>query len=177
MSAINMNSILNKARSYINSKSGQARINSTLKEAMIKGRTPSGKIVHTPEEAASKFIEVLRNSISSAGLSAGAIEAISDISHGSAHKIKDNTYIIDVYFAGDMSRPSLDEARYGSITDIADLFNNGVDHTMKPVYGFWHGKEIWSRTVIPGTHFIEQAVSDFMSNYASEYNVINISTE
>ena len=107
----------------------------------------------------------------------GAIEAISDISHGSAHMIGDNIYLIDVFFVGDMSRPSLDESKYGSINDIVALFNNGVDHTMRPVHGLWHGKETWSRTVTPGTHFIEQAVSDFMGNYASEYNVINISVE
>lgn len=110
-------------------------------------------------------------------MSEGAIDAVSNIEHGSAHSVGHNTYIIGVYFVGDMTRPSLDEAKYGGINDIVALFNNGVDHTMRPVHGLWHGKETWSRTVIPGTHFIEQAVTDFMGNYASEYNVTNISVE
>lgn len=178
MASINMNSILAKSKAHMGSASGQAKVDDIVNKVMLGSiRLESGGTTHTPEEAASKFIEVLRNSISSAGLSAGAIEAISDISHGSAHMIGDNIYLIDVFFVGDMSRPSLDESKYGSINDIVALFNNGVDHTMRPVHGLWHGKETWSRTVIPGTHFIEQAVSDFMGNYASEYNVINISVE
>ena len=46
---------------------------------------------------------------------------------------------------------------------------------MRPVHGMWHGHETWSRTVIPGAHFVDNAVSSFMGNYASEYNVIDIS--
>lgn len=178
MSVINMDSILSKAKTHMNSSTGQTKVNNIVSKVMLgKIRLQSQNITHTPEEAAAKFINVLRNSIGSSGLSEGAIDAISNIEHGSAHKIGENTYIIDVYFAGDMSRPSLDEATYGGINDLVALFNNGVDHTMRPVHGTWHGKEVWSKTVIPGTHFIEQAVTDFMGNYSSEYNVINISIE
>lgn len=163
----------------MNSSAGQAKTNEIVQKALLGNiRLQSGGSVHTPEEAASKFIEVLRHSIESSGLSEGAISAVSDIEHGSAHRIGDgNTYIIGVYFVGDLSRPSLDEAKYGGINDIVDLFNYGVDHKMRPVQGLWHGEEIWSRTVIPGTHFIEQAITDFMGNYASEYNVTDISIE
>lgn len=178
MASINMESILAKAKAHMGSSAGQSKVDNVVSKVMLGNiRLQSGGTAHTPEEAASKFIEVLRNSINSAGLSEGAIGAVSNIEHGSAHSIGHNTYIISVYFVGDMTRPSLDEAKYGGINDIVALFNNGVDHTMRPVHGLWHGKETWSRTVIPGTHFIEQAVSDFMGNYASEYNVINISVE
>ncbi|MDE6150100.1 MAG: hypothetical protein K2F81_08425 [Ruminococcus sp.] len=178
MASINMKSILAKAQSHMESKVGQSKVDNVISKVMLGNiRLQSRGTAHTPEEAASKFIEVLRNSINSAGLSEGAIGAVSNIEHGSAHSIGHNTYIIGVYFVGDMARPSLDEAKYGGINDIVALFNNGVDHTMRPVHGLWHGKETWSRTVIPGTHFIEQAVSDFMGNYASEYNVTSISVE
>lgn len=173
-----MESILAKAKSHMGSNSGQNKVNNVVQKVMLGNiRLQSGGSAHTPEEAASKFIEVLRSSISSAGMSEGAIEAVSNIEHGSAHSIGNNAYIVSVYFVGDMNRPSLDESKYGGINDIVALFNNGVDHTMRPVHGLWHGKETWSRTVIPGTHFIEQAVTDFMGNYASEYNVTNISVE
>lgn len=178
MASINMDSILAKAKAHMGSSTGQNKIDNVISKVMLGNiRLQSGGTAHTPEEAASKFIEVLRSSINSAGLSEGAIGAVSNIEHGSAHSIGHNTYIIGVYFVGDMTRPSLDEAKYGGINDIVALFNNGVDHTMRPVHGLWHGKETWSRTVIPGTHFIEQAVTDFMGNYASEYNVTSISVE
>lgn len=178
MAYINMESILAKAKAHMKSNVGQSKVDSVVSKIMLGNiRLQSGGTNHTPEEAATKFIEVLRDSISSAGLSEGAIRAVSNIEHSSAHSIGHNTYIIGVYFVGDMSRPSLDEAMYGGINDIVALFNNGVDHTMRPVHGLWHGKETWSKTVIPGTHFIEQAVTDFMGNYAYEYNVINISVE
>ncbi len=178
MASINMDSILAKAKAHMGSSAGQSKVNTVVSKVMLGNiRLQSGGTAHTPEEAASKFIEVLRGSINSAGLSEGAIGAVSNIEHGSAHSIGNNTYIIGVYFVGDMTRPSLDESNYGGINDIVALFNNGVDHTMRPVHGLWHGRETWSRTVIPGTHFIEQAVADFMGNYASEYNVINISVE
>lgn len=178
MASINMASILAKSKAYVQSDAGQSKVNNVVNKVMLGNiRLQSGGNTHTPEEVAAKFIEVLRNSIDSAGLSDGAIGAMSNIEHSSAHSIGHNTYIISVYFVGDMTRPSLDEAKYGGIDDIVALFNNGVDHRMRPVHGEWRGHETWSKTVIPGTHFIEQAVTDFMGNYASEYNVTDISIE
>lgn len=174
--SIDMASILKKAEAYVESPKGKQ------KTAQITSDALSGKItlessgnLHTPEEAADKFIGVLRDSIKSSDLSPNAIEAISEINHTSASKIGDNTYVISVYFSGDLSRPSLDPSRFGDgIGDIVELLNNGVDHTMRPVFGVWHGKETWSMTKILGAHFIEQAISDFMGNYSSEYNVTDI---
>lgn len=179
MASINMTSILSKAGGYMNSTKGKNKTDTIISKAMLGSvKLTSSGSVHTPEEAASKFIEVLRRTIESCGLSANAIEAISQIEATAPTQIGDtNTFLIRVYFAGDLSRPSLDEATYGGISDIVALFNNGIDHTMRPVHGVWHGQDYWSRTTIPGTHFIEQAISDFQGNYAHEYNVIDISTE
>lgn len=175
MSSINMSSILAKAQACMNTSKKKAEIRQIVNKVMLGQLTlQSGNGTHTPEEAAEKFIDVLYHEIESSGLSYNAISAISNIQHGTAHQYGDNTYIIPVYFVGDLSRPSLNEARYGSINDIAELFNYGVDHTMRPVHGEWHGKETWSRTVIPGTHFMESAVRDFLGNYGSEYNVVDI---
>lgn len=130
-----------------------------------------GKGVHTPEEAADKFISVLRSTIISSGLSANAVNAVSELDCSSPVSLGDGKYEITVYFSGDLFRPSLHE---GGIDDIVLLLNNGVSHEMKPVYGTWHGERIRSRTVISGAHFIEQAVSDFMGNYSAEYGVTKI---
>lgn len=171
----NESSIRSKCATSMKSAAVQSQMKTAGARAIRAGVGGKNGTVHTPEEAAAKFIEVLRSTIASSGLSAGAMGAVSEIDHTSAVPIgNDGTYSITVYFSGDASRPSLDEARYGGIDDIVLLFNNGVDHTMRPVHGYWHGEEVWSRTTIPGAHFIEQAVSDFMGNYATEYNVISI---
>lgn len=176
MSYIDIDSVLSKVKKYIGSSEGIKRSNDVVKRVMLgQIKLSSGQSIHTPEEAADKFISVLRQAIISSGLSANAITAVSDIDHTNAYSFGNNKYAIFVYFSGDMYRPSLNEAKYGGVDDIVMLLNDGVDHRMRPVKGTWHEQEIWSRTVIPGAHFIEQAVSDFMGNYATEYNVSNIS--
>ena len=173
MSTVNKNSISSKLKTYMNSSNGRNKIAETVEETT---RFQNGETIHTPEETALKFITVLKKSINSSGLSENAIKAISDIKYQLLYKTNNHAFVIRIYFSGDMSRPSLDKETYGNINDIAVLFNNGVDHVMNPVKGMWHGKETWSRTVIPGAHFIEQAITDFINNYASEYNVVDIAT-
>lgn len=175
MASINMDSILAKARVCMDTSEKKAQVNNIVNKVILgQIKLETSKNTHTPEDAASKFIEVLRGEINSSGLSVEAIDAISNLDYGAVHRVGENAYVISVYFVGDLSRPSLDESRYGSINDLATLFNNGVDHKMKAVHGKWHGRETWSKTVIPGTHFMEQAVQDFMSNYATDYNVTDI---
>lgn len=171
---LNMDSILAKAKAAI-APGGKAheRYEATVRKIMLGSiKLKSGASVHTPEEAAAKFIEVLKNSINSSGLSANAQAAISSLAATAPQALGDNTYRIGVYFNGNLSRPSLDEARYGGISDLAELFNNGMT-ARASVYGSWHGQNIWSRTVIPGAGFMEAAVADFLGNYAAEYNVIS----
>jgi hypothetical protein len=170
-----MSSILAKAQSYMGSGDGKQLTNSLICKVMLGLHAMKGTSPNLPEEAAKKFIEVLQNEINSCGLSAGAIDAISNLEHTATQRTGENTYVIGVYFAGNLSRPSLDEAKYGGINNLAALFNNGVDHTMHPIQGEWHGSEIWSRTTIPGTHFVDSAIRNFMSSYASKYNVTDIS--
>lgn len=171
----NETSIKSKCAAAMKGDSVRTRMKAAGTKAISTGVGGKNGAVYTPEEAAAKFIEVLQSTIAGSGLSTGAVDAVSNIDHTPASQIGDSgAYGVTVYFSGDASRPSLDEAKYGEIDDIVLLFNNGVDHTMRPVHGYWHGREVWSRTVIPGAHFIEQAVSDFMRNYAVEYNVVSI---
>ena len=178
MASINMASILAKAQGYLDSKDGKARMDNIAQKVMLgQISLQSGGNFHTPEEAAAKFIEVLRNSISSSGISSDAASAISELGCSSPRHIGNNIYEVDIYFEGNLSRPSLQEGIYGSIGNLAALLNNGVDHTMKPVAGEWHGQRIRSRTVIPGVHFVQNAVSNFMGNYGQDYNVIDIQVD
>lgn len=163
----NKNSITAKLSRWASSSVGKEAIKRSGRVKILTG----GSGVHSPDEAAYKFISVLRSTIVSSGLSANAISAVSEIDYSSPVPLSDGKYEITVYFSGNPYRQSLHE---GGIDDIVLLLNNGVDHEMKPVYGTWHGERIRSRTVISGAHFIEQAVSDFMGNYASEYGVVSI---
>lgn len=175
MTSVNMSSIITKAKTCINTPKKQNEIRKIIDNVMFgQIRLEVNNNIHTPEDAAEKFIEVLHNEINSSGLSTEAAAAISNLKYGSAQKIGRNTYIIGVYFANDMSRPSLDEATYGGIDDLAALLNNGVDHIMNPVHGLWHGHKTESKTEIKGTHFMELARRKFMCNYASDYNVTDI---
>lgn len=166
-------SILRKAQAYMNTPKMQKRIQEK-KDAIMLGIAPAGRGVHTPEDAAFKFMDVLIREINSSGLSENAKAAISSLDCTKATKLGDGTYLITVYFDKDLSRPSLAPKTFGEIDDLAELFNDGVDHVMNQVHGEWHGEEAWSRTSIPGVHFMEQAIIDFMGNYASEYNVISV---
>lgn len=170
--SINMDAILAKAKNYVNGE-GRERVKEIVNKAMLGTIKLESGNVHTPEEAATKFIEVMQNAISSSGLSANAQAAISSLAFTAPTKLPDGTYQIGVYFDGNMSRPSLDEARYGGITQLPELFNNGMT-AQHSVHGIWHGKETWSRRVIPRTEFMEQAVNDFLGNYAAEYNVLSV---
>lgn len=166
---------MSKAKACMNSPKKKQEVRKII-DGVISGRIVIENMsgTRTPARAAEKFIEVLKDTINSSGLSAGAASAISELSHGDPVETGEFTYKIKVYFSGDLHRPSLDPGTYGGIDDLAELFDVGVDHHMQPVHGQWHGHETWSRTVILGAHFIEQAVSTFMGSYAAEYHVKNI---
>lgn len=181
MPSINIESIKKKAAEYMKTPKMQREVQNKVDKYMLgeisisfgrdRGAPPP------PSLAAAKFIEVLQNEICSSGLSKDAIDAVSNLSHGSAYRSGVNKYIIPIYFTGELSRPSLDPERYGGINNIVALLNSGVDHKMHAVHGEWHGVETWSKTVIPGAHFIENAIRNFMSNYSTEYGVIDIDVD
>lgn len=177
--SFNKEAVKAKLKASLNSPEGKKKIAMAGENAI---RTKSGIIsgldsAHTPEEAAQKFLEVLQSSIRSSGLSAGVIDAVSNWkAPGSSTRLGDGHYAISVNFAGEEFRFSLDMQKYGGISNIVSLYDSGAKNggTMRPVHGEWHGKETWSRTVIPGAHFIDSAINEFMANYASKYNVTGI---
>ena len=183
MAGINWDSILAKANASLKLPHNVKKIEGILDLIITTGKFPTGGGVtgigngsfHTPDEVANKFVEVLEQTISSSGLSSKAITAISNFDHSAPYGVGGGKYTITVYFRGDLSRESLGPQKYPEgIDNLAELLNDGVDHTMKRVWGTWHGEHYGSRTVIPGAHFMEEAVNTFMSSYAKEYGVIDI---
>lgn len=171
---LNTASILGKVNKYLGSSVGKKKINESAKLIMSGSLPHSGKgSVHTPEEAAEKLCSCLRNAANSSGLSAGQAEAVSGWEYGSPVDLGNGTWAITVSPGGATERESLVPEKYGGV-DIYSLLDKGVDHTMKQVWGEWHGNYTGSRTVIPGSHFIDQGISDFEGNYGTEYGVISI---
>ena len=143
------------------------------------------KAPKTPEEAASKFIEVLHKSIegrigqdyANGELSELAYNALYALDYGKPYKVGDS-YYIDIYFDSDLHRDSIVPERYDGIDNIAALLNNGY-RAHDVVFGIWekHNGDsayIMSLPFRDGAHFVEQAIDDFMGNYGSEYNVWKI---
>lgn len=164
-------SAMAKVLAKANEKSGKV-----VRNAVLNGGTLTA--AYTPQEAADKFIEVLHSSIESSGLTAEAMNAISDIEASAPVEIAPNVYSIDINFAGDMSRQSLapEYPKFkDGISNIAKLLNHGVDKQMNPVYGIWPGHgHTMSKTIIKGAHFVESAVNQFMADYGQTYHVVDI---
>lgn len=173
MAGVNMDALVGRFQRFLNTPAGIERRKQVAGDAYKAGESMNG--MHTPEEAADKFIEVLHKTIMSSGLSANAAEAIgNDWDYGTVEDLGDGKFKIVVFFTGDPHRESLYPEKYDDgITDIAELLNYGTGK-MKAVWGVWHGEDIVSRTLIPGLHFMETAVTDFLGNYAAEYNVTSV---
>lgn len=124
------------------------------------------------EQMANKFCELLYNAISTSGLSDNAIDRISDFSH-TVTVLNNGEIQIDVYFNNKQSN-SLFPEKYDGINNIVLLLNDGVDHTMQPVYGEWHGERIKSRTEINGIGFLEKAINDFKNICGSAFKSAEI---
>lgn len=184
MASINMASILAKAKACMRSSEQQRKVELQVDKIIASGGHISGggiQSIHTPEEAADKFIEVLINQIescagsdhASGALGGTAISALVNLSHSSPTKVGKNRYVIEVSFNDDLYRYSLVPSKYDGINNIAALLNSGYSagHT---VHGMWHGNKISSLPMRDGAHFIDNAVNEFMSNYAGEYGVVDI---
>lgn len=170
---------MKEAKEIVNSTEFKREQQKYVQDALLGNVTISidGKLIHTAEEAAQKFIDVLKDSINASGLSSDAAAAISNFKYDTPVCVG-NKCTIKVMFDGDMHRKSLDPTSYpNGIDHLEELLDKGVDHRMAPVYGEWHGKGTWSRTTIDGAYFLDAAKRSFMASYGKEYNVSDITIE
>lgn len=191
MATIDMDSILKKAKKAMESTSAQNKIDTIVDDMLLKGSIKSNgrkASIYGASMAAGKFIEVLQNEIQSHAVSAGglsfsegglgatAIDALIKLDHGEPVKIGRNRYQIGIWFTEDLHRDSLVPGKYDGVDNIAALLNSGYVAGHR-VYGVWkgHGDERRPSLVRrDGAHFIENAIRNYMGNYASEYGVIDI---
>lgn len=155
-----------------------------------KSNGKNSKVSDTPDfvtKGAEKLIEVLRSNINEASasgnFSASTAAEFSEWDISTPRKLADDKYLIAVYATGDLHKDSLWQEGYpDGVENFMDLMNDGYPSfqgAIRPVYGNIETpqgtKRIRSRITRSGVHFIEQSISDFMGNYASEYGVTKIS--
>ena len=138
----NMSSIMSKARAAMNTGERLAECE---------------RIV---DDIANQAVEILRSSIAGSGTPGDVVGALQDISYNIRRSGNESSlqFAVDISF-GSVSRSSLVPERYGGINNLAALYNNGVGHTMRSVHSEYFGQDIWSRTTIQGTHFMQAAAS------------------
>lgn len=181
MADINWGAITSQVSSSINKMGYDQRISNGLANALINGGSTK-PVLHSPEEAGNKFIEVLNNSIDATdSMSAHAHDVLKHWELGAINTKNGIDFDVHIVYTDALHRSSLDPDRFPEgISNIVELLNKGVGHVMKPVYGTWftHSYElienIRSRTMIPATNFIENAIDEFKMNYGAEYGVQDI---
>lgn len=189
MAGINWDSILKKAERVMGTP-GKKRAVEDVVDKVILGKATlemsrGSASSATPEEAADKFIELFRRellnhadgSYESGKLGPTAIQALSDLRYGTPRKVG-NKYHIDVFFMGNLSRPSLAPSKYSGVENIAALLNSGYTAGHR-VYGVWNrtgvmDERIGSLVSRGGAHFMQNARDDFLGNYGYEYGVEDI---
>lgn len=190
MSNIDMKSIMEKAVKATNTSKFQKQTEAKTDEYVLTGGGSGGGAATATGApfAAAKFIEVLQNEIKSLEATSGfadgklgatAVEALSQLGHGRPYKVGKYKYQIPVWFENDLRRDSLCLNEYDGIDNIAALLNSGYD-AGHVVYGIWlhHSPfNIPSLQHRSGARFIENAIRDYMGNYASDYGVTDIEVD
>ena len=189
---INMESIIKKAEKRLKEPDMEKKIMQACDNIILGKKASSGKQKFAPEEAAQKFVDVLKTEIlNSAGtncaagqLGPTAISALTNIGlDGGVQKIGKNRYQIGVSFKGNLSRDSLYLDGYDGIDNLAALLNNGYN-AKASVYGYWMrpGGTLFTDNIRSlqnraGANFVGRAVNSFMSSYAAQYAVVKITTD
>lgn len=194
MAGVNWESVLKKAKACMNTPAKKAEASAKIDGYMmskvglsfgVSHSGAAGKRMMPPSFAAMKFIDTLTDEIRShlgSNYANGdfhytALEALTEISHSEPYRVGDR-YYVDIYFDGDLSRPSLAPDEYDGIGNIAALLNNGYTASHR-VYGVWENHSIGDERIASllsrgGAHFVQQAIRDYMGNYAADYGVIDI---
>ena len=170
---INEAAIQAKVRAWGSSGGGQAKSSKVLTDLINGilhfGVTITGNVVTMAEmmEAAEKMKSILAQC--SSGLPASVQSIVANASIGPITENGPGSYCVSIQFHGDFVRPSLQPTKYGYVSNIVALFNNGY-YAGGQVFGDWHGNRIGSLQERVGTHFVNQAVSVFNSTCGGQYH-------
>ena len=165
MAGINMGSILQKLESYLASPGGKQKKNVACDRIARECVYQAGCVF------ANTLIRTVDGTVFDTNV-ANAIDYAVDV--GSTIKLGHGKYNIHVYI-GDTTRETMSTYKSYYPIQLANLYDQGVGHVMPQLFETdSSGAMRVSRTFIDGANYMEQAVSDFLGNYGSEYNVISI---
>lgn len=171
---INTGVIAEKINSYVKSTSGKKKIYEKL-QSMDKENTDIAKSL------AGLLGEYIAYTAEEYELPRSVINLVTQIEYsvGTVVKKKNERAVeIGMHFTGDLYRMSLSKedgrTTGDGIDNIIALFNNGYT-ARKSVKGIWHGHEelgtINSVKHRDPTNFLQDAINDFINDYAGEYNI------
>nr|DAI72209.1 MAG TPA: hypothetical protein [Bacteriophage sp.] len=180
MATVNMGAILKKAQTYIESARGQKQMKSTIEKYIRSGvtTTQAGSYVPTIDvmnEMSEAFIRILHKH--AASLPSSVAAHFGSLRSTPPKKTSDGSYIVEISFADDLSRASLQPYDYSGAHNIVAIFNNGYPQSsgraeaISHVSGFWHGEYVHARGSREGLHFMQDAVDEFNGIYGSVYNI------
>lgn len=180
MATVDMGSILKKVEAWEKSDAGQKRMRSTIDKYIKTGvkTTQAGDTVLTLDrmkEMANILIRILAKS--AAGLPASVAEHFSSLKSSTPKRLPDGSYEIEISFADDLTRASLQPYDYEGARNIVAIFNNGYPQNggraeaISQVAGFWHGEYVHARGSREGLHFMQAAADEFNSTYGAVYDV------
>ena len=151
MISINMDSVLSKVDDWKESSKGKRRMKSTIDKYVKNnvGKTQAGSTVLTRKMMAdygNKLIQAVRNAASGHGLPGSVMDNVASLKKGKTAILPDGSYIMELSFGDDLTRPSLEPERYGGVRNIIAIFNNGYpkdsgrSEAISNVYGWWNGE-------------------------------------
>ena len=172
---IDWDSVIRKAQKHMQSPNRKREAKEKFDRVMLGFEVTAGGVANL-YDIADTFAAVLYRSILSAGLHPSVEDRLIDTRVGEPKKLPNGNYIIPVYFENNLDRSSMSTYKdYGYDINIAKLYNNGVDHTMKQIIEYDNGLiSKVSNTYIPATHFAEDAINTFMTAYGKEFGVIRV---
>ena len=173
--SINYASVEKKLKDWERSAAGEKAMDNKIAEYIISGKetTDAGGKVTTLRKVR-ELAEDLKSVIVSLSGDApdSVVVNVQSLSEGDAMLLDNNKIELGMDFTGDLSRPSLDPARYPEgARNIIVLFDKGYS-AGGAVFGEWHGEMTVSLRTRYGIGFLQRAISTFNSLYGLEWGVV-----
>lgn len=156
----------------------QSTVNKYVRTGVAK--TQAGSRVLTQRAMAdygNKLIQAIRDTALSCNLPASVADHFSSLKRGKTIVLPDGSYVMEISFTDDLTRPSLQPAGYEGVNNIIAIFNNGYPDdssrasAIASISGWWHGQYTHALGMRQGLHFMQDAVNDFNQTYGSKFGI------
>ena len=116
MAQINYDAILDKVYAYTESSKGQERMQKKINNYVMHNikRTKAGSRVITYRDmidAGDKLVQQIRSAAQGCDLPASVLAHFDSLKRGRAEKQPDGSYVMEISFTDDLSRPSKESSR------------------------------------------------------------------